>query len=161
MDEILNPWISLLERILPDHIIARAEAMVGDGAVRPSGPFVTVKIISGPNDYTIDEVQTFNSQNILEMFTIKNYILSLQVFRKGALDAITLVKTQLRNPDNVDFLHRQANVAVTNRGGVTDLSQQFATGFEERFQCDISFSKSFTAKTKVGTIERVGDIRRG
>lgn len=153
-ENLITAWIGVLREILgDDYKVIRAEGAVGKGAVRPAGKFVTIKIIAGPDDYTIDEVQRFNAEDKMELVSAKMFTVSIQAFRDGALDAILRIKAQLENPDYVDYLQNAAHISVTNRGGVTDLSQQFETGFEERFQSDISFAVGFTAQTDIGIIE--------
>lgn len=153
-EQIMAAWVMAITQIIGDDwTVIRAEAMVGEGAIRPNGPFVTVKLIAGPNDYTIDEVQVFDENNQMELRGAKWFTVSIQAFRETAMNAVMDIKTQLKNPDIIDFLRNNAGISVTNRGGVTDLSQQFETGFEERFQVDISFAAGFTANTTVGIIE--------
>ena len=152
-EDLITAWIGFLRQVLPEHEVIRAEGAVGKGAVRPAGKFVTIKIIAGPNDYTIDETQRINAEDKIELVSAKMLTISIQTFRDGALDAILRIKAQLENPDYVDYLQNTAHISVTNRGGVTDLSQQFETGFDERFQSDISFAVGFTEQTEIGIIE--------
>ena len=158
-DWVITSWVSVIKNILgEDYTVIRAEGAVGAGAVRPDGKFVTVKLISGPNDYTIDEVSRVNVDCNLELVSAKTFTISVQAFREGAMDAILNIKMQLENPEKIEMLEK---ISVTQRGDVTDLSQQFETGFEERFSLDISFAVGFTAPTNIGIIDNVGEINNG
>lgn len=153
-DVIIRAWIGFFRRVLPgDYDFVRAETAVGVGAVRPKGKFVTVKLISGPDGYSIDQVRQMNEREKLELVSADSYAISVQAYRENALDAMMAIKMQLENPDHIDFLRDQAGISVTVRGAVNDLSQQFDTGFEERFQMDISFAVGWTAQTDIGIIE--------
>ena len=146
----MGRWARCIKMILgDDYEVVRSEFFVG--APRPAGKFATIKLISGPSDYTIDENLVFKTDGFC-LQSAKWFSLSLQTFREGAADAINLVRLKLYDPDIVDFLYR-GHISVTTRGGVTDLSEELEVGWIDRFQCDIDFAMGIEVKTNVGIIE--------
>lgn len=153
---MIKTWIAAFKKILGSGWrYVRADTAVNSGAVRPAGKFLSVKIISGPIDYTMDEALDFaGDKTHLEIISAKSFTLSLQAHREGALDAINRIRLGLYDPDIVDFLRNDGKISVTTRGPVTDLSEDLETGFVERWQCDISFAVGMIYKTKIGHIEK-------
>ena len=80
-ENLITTWVRIIKEILPEHKIIREEGAVGEGSVRPNEKFVTIKLISGPRDYSIREGKRFNSEDIMELFSAKAFTLSINAYR--------------------------------------------------------------------------------
>ena len=154
--EIMQGWISVLKNIFPlEYTIVRSDALVGSGAIKPDGKFITLKLITGPGEQTNDEVYFFpDDENFMRMRTAKNFTMSLNFYREDSFDNINLFKIRLYDPVIVDFLKENGKISVTSRGDVVDLSDMLETGFDRRYQMDIGFAVGMEYVTTIGRIEK-------
>lgn len=152
----MEGWIAVLNKIFPsEYSIIRSDALVGSGAIKPDGKFITLKLITGPDDQTMDEMLFFpDAENFMKMRTAKNFTMSFNFYREGALDNINLFKLRLFDPEIVDFLKENGKISVNSRGTVVDLSDLLETGFDNRYQMDIGFAVGMEYTTEIGRIEK-------
>ena len=156
-ETIMTGWISVLKNIFPlDYTIIRSDALVGSGAIKPNGKFITLKLIAGPNDQTNDEMYFFpDNENFMRMRTAKNFTMSFNFYREDALDSINLFRLRLFDPEIVDLLKENGKISVSSRGGVVDLSNMLETGYDRRYQIDIGFAVGMEYVTTIGWVEKV------
>ena len=82
IDKLVTVWVRYCNLVLGDGwVVTQSEAIVGKGAVRPKKPYLTLKIISGPNDYTIDDELIVDSNGFQQIFSQKSFTISIQAFR--------------------------------------------------------------------------------
>ena len=161
IETLIKAWVGYCRAVLGlEWTVTRAEAVVGSGAVRPPGPYVTLKIISGPNDYSIDDELIFDCNGKGKIFSQKGFVLSVQAFREGHNDALNTIKTQISNPEYAELLKKDGKISVTTRGSVTDISRQLETGYEPRSAMDINFCVRFAFPSEIGTLERVVGVEQ-
>jgi hypothetical protein len=159
-NQIIQAWIDYCNQVLPDEwTVTRAEEVTGKDAPRPQGPYITLKIISGPRKITMDDELRFNGKsegkNNFNLVGQRAYTLSVKSFRAGHNDALSDISTYLDDPDFCEILKEKACISVTNKGDVLDISGLIDTGFEGRSQLDIFFNSSNNRETRVGLIENV------
>jgi len=159
-DKIISAWIEYCRSVLPDEwTITRAEEVTGKDAPRPVGPYLTLKIISGPGKLSIDDELRFNGKESGERnFNLvgqRAYTLSIKAFRSGHGDALEELSACIEEPDLYSMLRERADISVTRRGPVIDISGMLDTGFEGRSSLDIFFNSSNNKETSVGIIESV------
>ena len=159
-ETIIQAWIDYSKKVLSsDWTITRAEEVTGKDAPRPSGSYITIKTISGPRKLTLDDELRFNGKSEGEsnynLVGQRAYTLSIKAFRAGHNDALQDLSTCLDDPDLCAFLKEKADIAITNKGDVIDISGVLETGFEGRSSLDIIFNSSNNKETNVGLIERI------
>lgn len=154
---IIQAWIDYCASVLGnDWTITRAEEVTGRDAPRPVGNYLTLKVISGPGRITIDDELRYDTpRDAFNLVGQRSYTLSIQAFRAGNSDALNLLSSKLGDPDFYDQLKVDADISVTNKGSVTDISAQLETGFESRSAIDIFFNSSNNIETGIGTLEKV------
>ena len=155
---IIQAWLDYCNQVLPDEwTVTRAEEVTGKDAPRPSGPYVTLKIISGPGKLTVDDELRFNGKTEgkrnFNLVGQRSYTISLKAFRSGHNDALEEISTCLEDPDLRHQLRSDACISITNRGNVIDISSVLDTGFEGRSSLDIFFNSVNNKETNVGLIE--------
>ena len=157
---IIQAWLDYCNQVLPDEwTVTRAEEVTGKDAPRPTGPYITIKIISGPRKITMDDEMRFNGKSQgsknFNLVGQRAYTLSVKAFRAGHNDALSDISTYLDDPDFCELLKEKACIAITNKGDVLDISGPIDTGFEGRSQLDIFFNSSNNKDTGIGLIEGV------
>lgn len=161
LDTIIQAWIDFCRNALPaEWTVTRAEEVTGKDAPRPQGPYITLKIISGPRPITLDDYKVFNGQeegnDNFDICGQRAYTLSINAFRSGNNDALSRILALLDVPQYYEQLKEDADIAVTNRGSVVDISSLLDTGFEGRSALDIEFNSSIkVSNIGVGLIESV------
>lgn len=157
---ITQAWLDYCNNVLGDEwTVTLAESLVGQDAPRPNGPYITLKIISGPRKLTLDDEVRFNGQtegdSSFSLVGQRAYTLSIQAFRSGHSDALELLSTCLDDPDHYEELKARADIAITNRGDVIDISGKLETGWESRSSIDIIFNSSNNKPIGIGILEGV------
>ena len=157
---IIQAWLDYCNQVLPDEwTVTRAEEVTGKDAPRPVGPYITLKIISGPRKLTLDDETRFNGKDSgsrnFNLVGQRAYTLSIKSFRAGHNDALSDISTCLDDPDFYELLKEKACIAITNKGDVLDISGMLDTGFEGRSSLDIFFNSSNNKETGIGLIEGV------
>ena len=135
--------------------VTLAEASQGNGGPRPQKPYVTLKIISGPGRITIDD-ELRNKENTDEFYLVgqRSYTLSIKSYGAEYIDGLSDITTCFDDPDIVQQLKNDADISVTNKGTVSDISGVLETGYEKRGTLDIFFNSSNNKLTSIGPIER-------
>lgn len=159
-ETIIQAWVDLCNQVLPDEwTVTRAEEVTGKDAPRPVGPYITLKIISGPRRLTIVDETRFNGQengsSNFDLVGQRAYTLSIKAFRAGHNDALESIATCLDDPDFYQLLKDKACISVTRIGDVLDISAKLETGFEGRSSLDIFFNSVNNKETNIGLIEGV------
>lgn len=157
---IIQAWLDYCNQVLPDEwTVTRAEEVTGKDAPRPAGPYITLKIISGPRKLSLGDELRFNGKESgdrnFNLVGQRAYTLSIKSFRSGHADALEEISTCLDDPDFYQILKDKGCIAVTNRGDVIDITSPLDTGFEGRSSLDIFFNSSNNKETGVGLIEGV------
>lgn len=154
-ETILLAWHDYMKQVLPEeYTLAKSESSTGENAVRPPKPYVTYKIISGPTNTAIkDELRKENGT--FALVGQRSYVISLKCYGQDHMDALALIKDRFDDPDYYDILRNCADIAVTNKGTVSDISGKLETGYEKRATLDVSFNSSNTLETKIKSIEHV------
>lgn len=159
-EKIIQAWLDFCNQVVPDEwTVTRAEEVTGRDAPRPQGPYLTLKIISGPRKLTLDDEMRFNGKEEgscnFNLVGQRAYTISVKAFRAGHADVLEEISACLEDPDFADLLRKKACIAITNRGDVIDISAQLETGYEGRSSIDIFFNSVNNKETKVGLIEGV------
>lgn len=154
-DKILNAWYNYCEKVLSsDWTIAFSEAISGANGERPPKPYVTLKIISGPRKLGLDD-ELRQEGDKFYLVGQRAYTLSIKSFGTDFIDGLEDLSTCLDDPDYWEALKEEADIAVTDRGDVSDISAKLETGFEKRATLDIIFNSSNNKITNIGPIESV------
>jgi hypothetical protein len=159
-DELIQTWIDYCRQVLPDEwTITREEETSGRDAPRPPKPYLTLKIISGPRQLTMDDELRFNGNSTgnrnYNLVGQRAYTISFKAYGEGYVDALHDLSMGTDDPDLNEFLKTTGDIAVTNRGNVSDISGLLETGFERRASLDIIFNSSHNKETGIGLIETV------
>lgn len=153
--EIISTWISFLRASIPENTpIVRQEALVGTGAVRPELPFISFKLINGPDDI-MSKDNFIYMNNSFQQDTVKKFTISIQGYGREAMDIINGIRFETQKSDNIDQLRDGAGVSITNRGTATDVSVERETGYDRRVSLDIDFIVGLTIPVNYETIETV------
>ena len=159
-EKLIQAWIDYCNKIVTEEwTVTRAEAAPGRNAPRPEGPYLTLKIISGPGHLTLDDELRSNGKDEgernFDLVGQRSYTISIKAYRSGHNDILNDISTCLDEPDLYEFLKETANIAVTNRGAVIDISGLIETGYEGRSSLDIFFNSTNIKEVGVGLIEGV------
>jgi len=128
-----------------------------DDAPRPPKPYLTLKIITGPQKKMLKDIKRFiPGENNDQAFLVglRSYSLSIQAYGADFDDALGDVITLLDEPDKRQIL-RNSDIGSIVAGGILDISQRLPTGFESRASLDITFVSSNTKETGIGYIDTV------
>lgn len=155
MEAIIQAWIDYCKLVLPEYTVTRAEELTGSDAPRPQGPYLTLKIISGPRYVQEDDWKTIENDETVTISGQREYTVSIKAFRSGHNDALSLVQARLQDPDFYDQLKASANISVSNKGDVIDISGKLETGYEGRSSLDINFYSSNNISTGIEVFDRV------
>jgi len=152
---IQKAWYDYLNSVLPEEVtVVFAEELENEGGPRPQKPYVTLKLISGPRHLTLDDEIRFSGNNAA-LVGQRAYTLSVQSFGADHIDYLNDISTYLDDPNKFSKLKSDADIAVTNRGAVLDISQQIGTAFERRASLDIIFNSSNNKPIDIEVIENV------
>ena len=161
---IYQAWLDYCRAVLPNEwTLTRAESISGKDGPRPAKPYLTLKLLSGPSKKTIDDPLVFNGEiegeKNFDLVGIRGYTLSIQAFGREEkdehVDALEDISTCLDDPDLKQILRDKANIGISSKGDVLDLSSLVETGFEGKASLDIAFNSSNNKETNVGLIENV------
>lgn len=153
---ILKSWFDYCKKVLSEEwtVTFEEETFNSDGA-RPPKPYVTLKIISGPRKLALDDNLVNTSGNKFELVGQRGYTLSIKSYGTDYIDGLEDLSTCLDDPDNWEKLKSDADIAIVDRGDVSDISAKLETGFERRATLDIIFNSSNNKLTNIGPIEGV------
>lgn len=151
--EIVKSWIGYLRRVLAEDVkIIRLESLVGDGAVRPDLPFVSLKIISGPDNVMSKDRFGFDSSGRYNQYTAKKFSILVVAYGDEAMSIISTIKSESQIPDHIDFLRKNGGISISGRGAIADASVQRETGFDRRYSMSFDFIIGLTIPIQVETI---------
>ena len=153
--EIISTWVSFLRSSIPqDTPIVRQEALVGTGAVRPVLPFISFKIITGPDDI-MSRDNFIWANGSFQQDTVKKFTISIQAYGSTAMELINEIRFNTQMSDKINSLRQGAGISISIRGTATDISVERETGFDRRVSLDLDFIVGLTIPTNYETIELV------
>lgn len=153
---IMQAWIDHFRDALPEiWTITQEEEILNADSPRPPKPYITLKIISGPGRITIDDEMVLNKKDKHTLVGQRSYTISAKAFGQDYMDGLNDASTVLDDPDFWENLRDKAQIAVTGRTSVIDISAKLETGFERRASLDIFFNSVNNKETNIGTIEKV------
>jgi hypothetical protein len=123
-----------------------------ESAPRPNKPYITLKIISGPNAKGFDDIRYINNTEF-SLSGMRQYSLSIQGFGVDMHDALSKLQTILDSPNVIAQLKEDADIAIVNKGSVSDITVALETSFERRFNMDIIFNTSENLSITLDVIE--------
>lgn len=153
-ETILQAWLSYCQAILGEDWTVTFAEQLGNSP-RPPKSYVTLKLINGPGRFHEDDLRKDPADGNLYLVGQRNYTLSIQSYGPGHIDELENLSTSLDEPDNFYQLKDDANIAVTNRGNVLDVSTRLPNGYESHGSLDIVFNSS---KNKVTGIEKIEGV---
>ena len=159
-ETIIQAWVDYCKTVLSEEwTVTREEQDTGLDAPRPNGPYITLKIISGPMNKSIGRLTQFNGNceghknfNICDQV---QYVMSVKSFRSGHAEALDDIKSGFLDPDIAEILKDKAKISVQNNPNILDISARLETGYEQRSQMDIVFNSVQNRETNIGLIETV------
>lgn len=156
-EKILKAWFDYCRNVLtPEWTVTFAEEISNADAVRPPKPYITIKIISGPRKMALDDNVTRKpGTDDYYLNGMRGYTLSIKSYGTGYFDALEDISTLLGDPDHGEQLKEDADIAIVDRGDVSDISAKLETGFERRATLDIIFNSSNNKLIGVKPIEKV------
>ena len=159
---ILDAWYNYAVSLVNDDVtVIFSDELYGKDAPRPQLPYMTLKIISGPQSKTIDSMTKKNAQGTFDLIDVERYTLSVQMFGSekaddfAYIDILKSFKNQLSNPDRLEQLRAEGDIGIQSRGTVKDISALLKTGFERRATLDIIFLSSNIEEVGLESIEKV------
>ncbi len=121
----------------------------------PEAPYITLKIISGPNEAgNVDELEFDEANDKCFLNGIRSFTLNLQVLGTGSLDIISRLQASLNFPEVSEFF-RSKDMTVFDNSGITDVTATLDTVIERRHAIDVMFYTPFKFDTTVVPIETV------
>lgn len=124
---------------------------------RPPRPYVTLKIISGPEPvYQFDDFRFNSATNKFEICGLRQYSISIQSFGVDAIEALSELQMKLDLPEAIQCFHESdADISIVNKGPVTNISSLLETGFEDRASMDVVFNTTKSVESDPGIIEKI------
>lgn len=151
---ILRAWYLYAKECVPNNWTV-TYAKQTDDSPRPPKPYLTLNIIAGPRPLTMDdELRYIDDDEFGSLVGQRSHTLSIQAYGDGFNDILSKIQSFLDDPDKRDLL-READIAVTSKGAITDISRALSTGYEHRASLDIVFNSSNNLLTGIGPIEKV------
>ncbi len=154
-----------LEKILYDLISKKFEIPVifaYPNAPRPCKPYIVINYIAGTSPIGFDEVIYKDSDD----FTIKGQrtlTYSINFIGEDSRNRADNFLNYLRMPTTLEVFQKN-NISYIKNSGVTDISAELETGFEERANIDIDFNIATDIVDKIGYIADVegeGKLKNG
>lgn len=124
-------------------------------AERPPLPYVWIDFITAQIAHGSDEI-TYKEGNTYEIKGQRSFTASFNIvygFREDAKcqEMSCLLHASLRDPVRLEYLRGQG-LAVWEIGNLTDISQALETGFENRYNFDVTFGVVSTLESDLGYI---------
>lgn len=138
----------------PSVTVTFAQELSGQDAPRPVGSYVTLNVISGPITKGMDELRKSETTDFFDITGERQYTLTIEAFRSGS--RTNLEKLQLLLDSSVELKklkESEADIAVVERGAVTNIAALLGTGFERRHSMDVVFNSSVKLETDIEPIE--------
>ena len=170
--KIETAWFDFVRAMLDSDI---AVIFADEDSPRPSPPYVTVKIPTGPSAPFPDDILTLKSDAPLPGKVIheqqgeRRYTASLNSYAPDdkkflASDIMDLLHTAVKSEEGRLILRREVDIAVIDRGTPVDLTVAIEDGFESRYNMDVIFSAVQSFEVDVSAIEKTsigGTLNKG
>ena len=158
-ETIIQTWIDTIREIVRDrYLITREEAMFNGDGPRPDCPYITVKIISGPEKITSFDPLVFNGKSgggrNFNLVGQRTYTISIKAIDGCPTDILNEIATRMDDPDIYGKLKCDADISVYQISRVIDITALINTGYERRSSIDFLFYSSNNIETGVGLIEK-------
>ncbi len=156
-DPINNAWYDWVhDNVSGDIEVVFLQELSGRDAPRPRGQYIGLQVIAGPSTKGFDELRKDNTSEKFTTGGERQYTINMQAFRSGSRQVLANLQTLLDSPEESRKLKESdADIAVVERGGVTDINALLETGFERRHSMDVIFNSSANIDTELGPIEKV------
>jgi hypothetical protein len=154
-DKIFD-WVNTYSKIKPTptenetHIIWEEQ-----DSPQPDSPYITLKIISGPNRVgSSDEFQFDESAQKFKLDGMRSLTLSIQAYGSSAHDVLSRLQASLELPDTNDYF-RSNDMSMYDYSGIEDITAELDTIMEKRAVMDVFFYIPFGGESEVSAIEQV------
>jgi hypothetical protein len=120
---------------------------------RPSLPYVSIKIISGPVKEGFDDIRQDADRN----FTVEGhrlFTLSINIWGRDAHEKMSILRDGFERPSACDFFNAR-RIALVTYSNIINLTGLRETSFEERAQMDVRIRAVSVTKDTVRTIEKI------
>ncbi|NQY74604.1 MAG: hypothetical protein HRT90_07560 [Candidatus Margulisbacteria bacterium] len=161
IQDIIFYWVSAYSKISPTlienerHIIWEEQ-----DSPQPDSPYITLKIISGPDRVgSSDEFLFDESSHRFSLDGIRSITLSIQVYGTRSHDILSRLQASLEFPEVGDYF-RSKMISMYDYSGISDISAELDTVFEKRTHMDVFFYIPFGGESCVSVIEVV-EVFRG
>lgn len=158
--QVRNAWYQFVRTNTDvSFTVVWAEQLTGVGAPRPPVPFLTLKLIAGPTAVGQDELRyrpesaPAAGDDGYNLDGIDRGTISIQSFGSGGSDALQKLMRVLDNPILAGQLKQLADIAITDRGGVQNITALMDTGYESRHALDVQFTSSSSIDSGIEPIE--------
>ena len=122
---------------------------------QPTPPFITLKLISGPNEVGNNDELKFNeATQDFSTDSMRSITLNIQVFGTDAYDIISKLQASLQNPNVQDYFHSN-NISQYDNTDIIDLTELLEQKFEKRKSMDVFFYIPFVFQTQLEAIETI------
>lgn len=140
-------WVNSLNLVSPNNIVY--EQLNAD---RPTTPYVSFKIISGPAKIGGRDNVAHITDTSFNIHGPRRATISIKTYGSESLQIATNINdsTELDSVRSILFGY---NIAIWGTGGVSDISALLETGFEERAQMDMIFGLTSEQSDDKGAIE--------
>ena len=124
---------------------------------RPPKPYLGFKFIAGPTPKgSFDNLLLKDrDNNVYELSGLRQYTCNVQGFGVDTQDILQRLHTIIDSPTIVREFKSDGDIAIVNRGSVSDISIKLETGFERRYSLDIIFNTSHSEDIELTTIESI------
>ncbi len=143
-------------RALTDWVTARLGASIkpmwaDQDAPAPGATYITLRVMTNTS-VGEDYVGAPDSEGVLEVIGNREYMLYLQAFGPGALDALDTLRNSLQL-ESVGDAFITAGIAFIDAQRVENLSQLIGQNMNERGALDVRFRANSSVTDTVGLIE--------
>ena len=152
IDEAWYKYIRNATGLDQDKVIFSQELTGKDGP-RPKPPFIAFTVSGGPRIKGFDDLRRIGDK--FELQGLRQYTLSIQSYGEGCYDLLDDLATSLDDTVRTHQLYADAEVAITSRGNVVDITGLMDAGYESRASLDIIFMSNKKFSTSIVPIERV------
>ena len=144
-------------KALTDWVAARAPGMkviwADQDAPAPTTAYITLRPATSTS-IGEDYESAPNESGVMEVVGNREWMLYVQAFGTGALDALQLLRDTLRLP-SVQASFEETGIAFIDAERVENLSQLIASNMNERGALDVRFRGNSSLTDNVGLIESV------
>lgn len=117
-------------------------------AAQPDPPYMTIKVINGPQKIGSVDDRRFNQSSMkFETKGIRELTLSVNAFGNIGEQLLIDIMNKLEQSPVVDFINSKS-LSVMNSPSITNLSDMLSTVNEQRFQMDLIFNLAYDSEIK-------------